>query len=612
MSWNKDLSGAVTTTGGGTVTAFGALAAKSVLANATNGSAVPAALAGSAAFQHLRVNSANNALEWSILTAGDFPSNAVPLTGLATQATDTFVGNITAGTATPIAVGLATIASTSITWDSASHTFRLGAASGGDITRAANSLTYTINNDAVTYAKMQNVSATSRFLGRITAGAGDTEELTGTQATTLLDNFTSTLKGLAPLSGGGSTNFLRADGTWAAPPGTATTAHIIKDQTVSLTQRAGLNFIASTEIDPVITDDSVGNNTQVVFNLVNNTIPLARVVDGAATSVIGRSANSTGAHADIAASSDDTFLQRTSGALSFGGLGNAMVAQGVIGLDKLVGGEDENTATGAISDLARTLDRTNVLMFSGTAPVLNSVVSTNYPRGVPLIIQRQGTGFLDIVDNGTGTATNVFATYGNQTIRLADDEAAAFTAVDLTAGATDAKRWVCISHRFPFHNTPSLVADTFIKHDGTDWNTATPTQVVTALAGVNAFWTGTWEASGKFITRSGTAFSTVATANLAAQQNDFAAGNATACRFTSTGAQNLTGIVPPSTTEGWLMIVVNADTTDNLTLVHESASSSANNRFSLPGTTNRVLTPGGMAMLWYDVSSTRWRISFPI
>lgn len=77
-----------------------------------------------------------------------------------------------------------------------------------------------VPNDSWTYAKIQNVSATSRFLGRITAGAGDIEELTGTQGTTLLDVFTSGLKGLAPASGGGTTNFLRADGTWAAADGT--------------------------------------------------------------------------------------------------------------------------------------------------------------------------------------------------------------------------------------------------------------------------------------------------------------------------------------------------------------------------------------------------------
>lgn len=87
----------------------------------------------------------------------------------------------------------------------------------GDITVSGGGTTWTIDNDVVTYAKMQNVSATSRFLGRITAGAGDTEELTGTQATTLLDTFTNLLKGLVPASGGGTTNFLRADGTWTSP-----------------------------------------------------------------------------------------------------------------------------------------------------------------------------------------------------------------------------------------------------------------------------------------------------------------------------------------------------------------------------------------------------------
>jgi hypothetical protein len=75
-----------------------------------------------------------------------------------------------------------------------------------------------IADDAVTNSKLANMD-TARFKARITAGSGDPEDLTGTQATTLLDNFTSSLKGLAPASGGGTTNFLRADGTWAAPAG---------------------------------------------------------------------------------------------------------------------------------------------------------------------------------------------------------------------------------------------------------------------------------------------------------------------------------------------------------------------------------------------------------
>lgn len=92
----------------------------------------------------------------------------------------------------------------------------------GDLTwtynDGANTLSAVITANAVTFAKMQDI-ATARFVGRITAASGDPEELTGTQATTLLDVFTSGLKGLVPASGGGTANFLRADGVFAAPPG---------------------------------------------------------------------------------------------------------------------------------------------------------------------------------------------------------------------------------------------------------------------------------------------------------------------------------------------------------------------------------------------------------
>jgi hypothetical protein len=53
----------------------------------------------------------------------------------------------------------------------------------GDVTGAGSgSFAATIANDAVTYAKMQNVSATDKILGRSSAGAGDVEEITCTSA----------------------------------------------------------------------------------------------------------------------------------------------------------------------------------------------------------------------------------------------------------------------------------------------------------------------------------------------------------------------------------------------------------------------------------------------
>jgi hypothetical protein len=48
----------------------------------------------------------------------------------------------------------------------------------GDLTVSGTGTVFTIDNDAVTYAKIQNVSASDRLLGRTTAGAGNIEEIT--------------------------------------------------------------------------------------------------------------------------------------------------------------------------------------------------------------------------------------------------------------------------------------------------------------------------------------------------------------------------------------------------------------------------------------------------
>ncbi len=63
--------------------------------------------------------------------------------------------------------------------------------SGSPVT-GSGSITLNIANDAVTYAKMQNVSATDKLLGRSTSGAGDIEEITCTSfARSLLDDATA-------------------------------------------------------------------------------------------------------------------------------------------------------------------------------------------------------------------------------------------------------------------------------------------------------------------------------------------------------------------------------------------------------------------------------------
>ncbi|WP_411969559.1 terminase large subunit domain-containing protein [Mesorhizobium sp. CA10] len=66
------------------------------------------------------------------------------------------------------------------------------------------------------------------------------------------------------------------------------------------------------------------------FSPPANAIALNTLADSAAVSVLGRSANSSGARADIAAGSDDTLLRRVSSALGFGQLTAGMVPAGLV------------------------------------------------------------------------------------------------------------------------------------------------------------------------------------------------------------------------------------------------------------------------------------------
>lgn len=70
--------------------------------------------------------------------------------------------------------------------------------------------------------------------------------------------FSSSASGVVPLSGGGTTNFLRADGSWSAPPGGA--GHTIEDEGTPLTSRTYLNFVGA----GVVATDNAGNDSTVV------------------------------------------------------------------------------------------------------------------------------------------------------------------------------------------------------------------------------------------------------------------------------------------------------------------------------------------------------------
>lgn len=97
-----------------------------------------------------------------------------------------------------------------------------------------------VADDSITNAKLAEVS-TATIKGRTTAGTGNPEDLTATQATALLnavvgDSGSGGTKGLVPAPSAGDAaagKFLKADGTFAVPSGSSGALALLEQHTAS-------------------------------------------------------------------------------------------------------------------------------------------------------------------------------------------------------------------------------------------------------------------------------------------------------------------------------------------------------------------------------------------
>jgi len=113
--------------------------------------------------------------------------------------------------------------------------------------------------------------------------------------------FTSTTKGTVPASGGGTTNFLRADGTWAVPSGSGGGSLTDGDKTDITVSGAG-----------------------AIWTIDNSVVTNAKMANMVASTLKGRGAGSTGAPQDLTPAQARTILASDSG----GGTTNFFAADG--------------------------------------------------------------------------------------------------------------------------------------------------------------------------------------------------------------------------------------------------------------------------------------------
>lgn len=104
--------------------------------------------------------------------------------------------------------------------------------------------------------------------------------------------------------------------------------------------------------------------------------------------------------------------------------------------------------------------------------------------------------------------------------------------------------------------------------------------------------------------------STTITANLTASVNDYAPtdwSSAGIVRLTASAPWTITGFDASAGTQRKLL--VNADSTDNITIADSSGSSASANRVISPTQRDYVLRPDCCVWIYYDATSTRWRIA---
>jgi hypothetical protein len=303
---------------------------------------------------------ANSAVTMAKISATGTPSASTFLRGdgswqAVPALTDGDKGDITvssSGATWTIDNGVVTVAKISATGTPGSGNFLRGDGSWstatasvadgdkGDITVSSSGSVWTIDNDVVTYAKMQNVSATDRLLGRDTAGAGDVEELTvggGIEFTGSGGIQTSAFTGNVTKSAGGTSTTI-ANGVVAPAmlttggPSWTSGGDVTVTGDITVTGN-DIKSSSATAITLSSTDVAIAGDLTVTGNDIKSSTATALTLSGADVTVAGdltvtgndiKSSSATAmsmSGADVSMQGNTSFKNYTEGVVAIGTVG---------------------------------------------------------------------------------------------------------------------------------------------------------------------------------------------------------------------------------------------------------------------------------------------------
>ena len=292
-----------------------------------------------------------------------------------------------------------------------------------------------IANDAVTDAKLRNSGALS-VIGRSANSAGDPADIATTAASDAVLREAGSSIGFGTIATGGIANNAVTDAKLRQSSGLSVVGRSA-NTTGSVADIVGADGQVLR-----VSGTALGFGTIVTTGLADDAVTDAKLRNSGALSVIGRSANSAGDPADIAAvAASDAVLRESGSAIGFGTIATGGIANNAITDAKLrqgsalsVIGRSANT-TGNVADIAGTDGQ--VLRVAGTTLAFGAIATAGIADDAVTDAKLRNSAGLSVIGrtaNSVGDPADIAGADG-QVLRVSGT-ALGFGAI-ATAGITD-------------------------------------------------------------------------------------------------------------------------------------------------------------------------------